>query len=77
MQTYWGNFVKTGNPNGAAAGGVAPGGADKLPEWPVYQDGAQTVMLFKNGASLIDTPNKPQLEVMDAYFAWRRERAGR
>ena len=77
MQTYWGNFVKTGNPNGAAAGGVAPGGADKLPEWPVYQDGAQTVMLFKNGTSLIDTPKKPQLEVMDAYFAWRRERAGR
>ena len=66
MQAYWGNFVKTGNPNGSG-----------LQEWPVYQDGAQTVMLFKDGTSLIDTPNKPQLEVMDAYFAWRRERVGR
>ena len=61
MNTYWGNFVKTGDPNG-----------EGLDNWPVYRDGENTVMLFKNGTSLIATPNKPQLQVMEDYFAWKR-----
>jgi len=62
MNTYWANFVKTGDPNG-----------EGLNTWPVYKDGEQTVMFFKNGTSLIDTPNKPQLELMEEYFAWKRQ----
>jgi para-nitrobenzyl esterase len=61
MNTYWGNFVKTGDPNG-----------EGLDNWPVYKDGEKTVMFFKNGTSLIETPNKPQLQLMEEYFAWKR-----
>ena len=61
MHNYWVNFVKTGDPNG-----------EGLDNWPVYKDGEKTVMFFKNGTSLIDTPNKPQLELMEEYFAWKR-----
>ena len=62
MNTYWANFVKTGDPNG-----------EGLDNWPVYRDGEKSVMLFKNGTSLIETPNKPQLELMEEYFAWKRQ----
>ena len=62
MHNYWANFVKTGDPNGAG-----------LDTWPVYRDGAKTVMYFKNGTALIDTPHKPQLELMEEYFAWKRQ----
>ena len=62
MNHYWANFVKTGDPNG-----------EGLDNWPVYKDGEKTVMFFKNGTALIETPNKPQLELMEEYFAWKRE----
>ena len=62
MNHYWANFVKTGNPNG-----------EGLDNWPVYKDGEPTVMLFKNGTSLIETPNKPQLEIHEAFYAWKRQ----
>ena len=61
MNRYWANFVLTGDPNG-----------EGLDSWPIYKDGEPTVMLFKDGTALIDTPNKPQLELMEAYFAWKR-----
>jgi len=61
MNRYWANFVLTGDPNG-----------EGLDSWPTYKDGEPTVMLFKDGTALIDTPNKPQLELMEAYFAWKR-----
>ena len=62
MNRYWANFVKTGDPNG-----------EGLDNWPVYKDGEKTVMFFKNGTALIETPNKPQLELMEEYFAWKRQ----
>lgn len=62
MNHYWANFVKTGDPND-----------EGLDTWPLYKDGEKTVMLFKNGTALIDTPNKPQLELMEEYFAWKRQ----
>ena len=62
MNEYWANFVKTGDPNGSG-----------LDNWPVYKDGQKSVMFFKNGTSLIETPNKPQLLLMEEYFAWKRE----
>ena len=62
MNRYWANFVKTGDPNG-----------EGLDNWPVYKNGEKTVMFFKNGTSLIETPNKAQLELMEDYFAWKRQ----
>ena len=62
MNHYWANFVKTGDPNG-----------EGLDNWPVYRDGEKTVMFFKNGTALIETPNKAQLELMEDYFAWKRQ----
>lgn len=61
MLRYWTNFAKTGNPN-----------SDDLPAWPVFDDSAHTVMYFHNGCSLIETPNRPQLELMEEFFAWKR-----
>ena len=62
MNRYWANFVKTGDPNG-----------EGLDNWPVYKDGEKTVMFFKNGTALIDTPHKAQLDLMEEYFAWKRQ----
>ena len=66
MNAYWVNFVKTGDPNG-----------EGLTLWPVYEDGAETVMQFKDGTALIAVPNRPQLELADGYFARRRALSGR
>ena len=63
MNHYWANFVKTGDPNG-----------EDLDKWPEYRDGEKTVMLFQDGTSLTETPNKPQLLLMEEYFKWKRER---
>ena len=62
MHKYWGNFVKYGDPNG-----------EGLDKWPVYNEKEATVMFFKNGTKLIDTPNMPQLQLMEEYFKWKRE----
>jgi para-nitrobenzyl esterase len=37
MNTYWANFVKTGNPNGAG-----------LPDWPAYRSESDVIMDFTN-----------------------------
>lgn len=66
MNAYWCSFVKTGDPNGKG-----------LASWPVYEDGTASVLYFKDGTSLIETPNKPQLELADEYFARRRALSGR
>lgn len=62
MNRYWANFVKTGDPN-----------SEGLDTWPVYKDGEKTVMFFKDGTALIETPNKPQLEVHEEFYVWKRE----
>jgi len=60
--SYWVNFIKTGNPNGS-----------ELPTWPVYKKDTKCVMEFRDGAKVIDLPNKPQLELWEEYMNWRRE----
>ncbi len=67
MSSYWVNFAKSGDPNG-------PG----LPAWPAFSAAAQRVMYLNGGAHARDLPNRPQIEAMDRYFAWRRaqEHAG-
>jgi para-nitrobenzyl esterase len=64
MSSYWVNFAKTGDPNGAG-----------LPQWPAFSENAQNAMFFDAKSSARPLPNMPQLKALDAYYAWRREQA--
>jgi len=64
VSTYFTNFVKTGDPNGAG-----------LPRWPAFSEQSQQVMFLDATSSARPVPNVPQLKAFDAYFAWRREHA--
>ena len=62
MKQYWVNFAKTGgNPCG-----------EELPYWPVFAEGKATVMQFNNGASLIETPNKERIALIDNFMKFLR-----
>jgi len=61
MATYWTNFAKSGDPNGAG-----------VPTWPAFEDGAPTVMYLKGAPHPGPLPNRAQLEAMEEYFAWKR-----
>ena len=63
LRTYWTNFVKTGDPNGAAN-----------PKWPAYDD-SKPQMLHISAESTKAGPlvNENGLKVLDDYFAWRRK----
>ena len=62
MRTYWTNFAKTGDPNGAG-----------LPKWPAYNDAAGRVLHIAAGnAKAGPLVNENGLKVLDAYFASRR-----
>ena len=65
MGTYWTNFVKYGDPNGAG-----------LPEWPAFTDENQAAMIFDGRPRAGQLANPEQLQVLDAYFEWRRTPAG-
>ena len=66
MQQYWVNFAKTGgNPNG-----------NGLPQWPVFEEDQQTVMQFKDGASLIALPNRENIEIIDEFMRYVRLQTG-
>ena len=65
VSTYWTNFAKHGNPNG-------PG----VPPWPEFTPGDRRVMYFHNTAAPGPVPSATALEVLDAYFAWRRTPEG-
>jgi para-nitrobenzyl esterase len=61
VSTYWTNFAKYGIPNG-----------NGLPDWPEFSDASPRVMYFTDGPHVGDLPNWQKLEVLDAYYAWRR-----
>jgi para-nitrobenzyl esterase len=66
MATYWTNFAKRGDPNGA---GVA--------NWPAFAAGQPAMMHFDDDAPRAGpVANLEQLKVIDAYFAWRRTPEG-
>src|SRR6187549_1127478 len=64
MSTYFTNFAKKGDPNGAG-----------LPSWPAFSEQSQQVMFLDAKSSARPVPNVPQLTAFEKYFAWRREHA--
>ncbi|MCR4824626.1 MAG: carboxylesterase family protein [Bacteroidales bacterium] len=59
---YWTNFAKTGDPNG-------PG----LPVWPAFDNAAPQAMYLSGPTPFAGpVPGEASLNVLDAYFAWRR-----
>ncbi|MDP4269207.1 MAG: carboxylesterase family protein [Bacteroidota bacterium] len=60
MGNYWINFVKSGNPNGAA-----------LPQWTPFNRNSPKVMYFQNTPHLESVPDEAALEVLDRYFKWK------
>ena len=66
VSSYWTNFAKTGDPNGAG-----------LPSWPAFTDANQQVMNLNDPSKAIPVPNLEKLQVLDGYFAWRRSQTPR
>ena len=64
VSSYWTNFAKTGDPNGAG-----------LPSWPAFTVAKQETMFLDAKPSARPLPNLRELEALDGYYAWRREQA--
>ena len=62
ISSYWVNFAKKGDPNG-----------EGLPKWPAFTNTSAQVMNLDDPSKAIDVPNLQKIEVLDGYFAWRRE----
>jgi para-nitrobenzyl esterase len=62
MSTYWVNFAKHGDPNGA-----------DVPKWPAFSEKNPRVMYFNKTAYPGPVPSADSLKVLDGYFAWRRD----
>jgi len=65
MATYWTNFAKTGDPNGAG-----------LPKWPVYTTSSPEVMYLNADPKPGPVPSIESMKVLDKYFEWRRTPEG-
>lgn len=65
MATYWTNFAKQLDPNGAG-----------LPSWPRFTGEESQLLTFNGRPFAAPVPNPQQLEGLDDYFAWRRTPAG-
>ncbi|MBV9399815.1 MAG: carboxylesterase family protein [Bryobacterales bacterium] len=64
MMSYWVNFAKTGDPNGAG-----------LPRWPNFTSTNGQVMNLNDPSKAIPVPNLDNLQVLEGYYAWRRGQA--
>jgi para-nitrobenzyl esterase len=61
MTSYWANFVRTGNPNGAG-----------LPKWPRYDKSGRRVLHLDETIKDAADTLRPRYEVLDAYVAKQR-----
>jgi para-nitrobenzyl esterase len=66
MADYWTNFVKYGNPN-----------KDGLPYWPAFSIDDPQVMYLGPTAYTGPVPDEASLEVLNAYYKWRRSPEGK
>lgn len=64
MMSYWVNFARTGDPNGA-----------DVPSWPAFETGAPRALVLDDSPGVEPLPNLDKLTVLDGYFEWRREQA--
>jgi para-nitrobenzyl esterase len=64
VSSYWVNFAKTGDPNGAG-----------LPAWPAFTEGNSQAMNLDDPSKAIPYPNIDKLQVLEGYYAWRRSQA--
>jgi para-nitrobenzyl esterase len=62
MSSYWVNFAKNADPNGAG-----------LPEWPAFTAASQEVMYLGANSGARPVPNIAQIKALDGYYAWRRD----
>ncbi len=65
MATYWTNFAKYGDPNGAG-----------LPKWPVFTNEKPEVMVLGPTPHVGPVPSADALKVLDSYYEWRRTPEG-
>ena len=63
--SFWVNFAKHGDPNGKG-----------VPAWPAFSDSNPQVMVFNQTPHPGPVPSPESLNVLDAYFAWRRTQEG-
>lgn len=62
MSSYWINFAKTGDPNGAG-----------LPVWPKYDNKKRGTMIFNEQSGAGSLPNVEKYKAFDQYYTWRRK----
>jgi para-nitrobenzyl esterase len=65
VATYWTNFAKKGDPNGAG-----------VPAWPAYDDSDPESMYFSQDAHVGPVPSLDAMKILDEYFTWRRTPEG-
>lgn len=65
LATYWTRFARFGDPNG-----------EGLPAWPAFTETDRRFMYFQQQPHPGPVPGAAALEVLDAYFAWRRTPEG-
>jgi para-nitrobenzyl esterase len=62
MRTYWTNFAKTGDPNGAG-----------LPSWPAFSNANPRTLYISSGTTkAAPVVDENGLKALDEYFSWRR-----
>ncbi len=62
MMTYWTNFAKTGDPNGA-----------NLPKWPAFSESKpQMLHIAPGNVQAGPVVNENGLKALEEYFAWSR-----
>ena len=64
MQSYWVNFVKTGDPNGAG-----------LPRWDAREEGSELLMEFCEEPKMTEDPYLAIYEILDKYQDEAAEKA--